>query len=117
MRVSNKLLGQARAAGTDPVSVYSPEQPVIIRSYSIVNVGGVDALVRVFMDNDGATYDESTAILPGWDVLIEAASSVLVEGWFPMDNRNGNFAYRSSVGDALTLTVWGQVVLRPYNEP
>lgn len=112
MAYQEKQLGQARENSTNPVSVYSPASGVtgIITCFSIVNTAGVEVSVRVFLDDDGATYDESTVISPGWDVDVPQNGCVQVEGFFPMNNASGNFAYRSSVANALTITVLGAEV-------
>jgi len=104
-----KLLGQARENSTNAVSVYSPDasQEVIIKSIIIANTSGAAATVRIFHDDDGTTYDESTAI--AWDVAIPA-NSVWDRGMtLCMNNAAGNIAYRSSVANSLTISIYGVV--------
>jgi acetyltransferase-like isoleucine patch superfamily enzyme len=102
-------LGQARENSTNAVSVYSPgaSEEVIIKQIIVANTSGAAATVRMFHDNDGTTYDESTTV--GWDVTIPA-NSVWDRGvTICMNNAAGNFAYRSSVANALTITIYGVV--------
>ena len=107
MALATKELGQARENSTNPVSVYSPPADTIgiIKSVTIANTSGEQASYRLFKDNDGSTYDESTAL--AWDELLAANSSVQRDVHWVIDNVNGNFAYRSSVANALTITVDG----------
>jgi len=104
-----KQLGQARENSTNAVSVYSPDasQEVIIKSIIVANTSGADAAVRIFLDDDGTTYDETTAI--AWDVTIPANSVWDREITLCMNNAAGNLAYRSSVANALTLTAFGVI--------
>lgn len=111
MALTPKLLGQAREASTNAVSVYAVPSGLraIIRSIVIANTSGATATVRVFVDEDGSTYNESTAII--WDLEIPADSVYNRDCFLPMDNTDtqngGNVAYRSSVSSALTITIGG----------
>ena len=107
MAETYKQLGQLRQADTTATSVYSPSQGkmVIIKTIVIANTSGADATVRLFLDDDGTTYTEVTAL--AWDVLVPADSVVQFDGAYTMNNESGNFAYRTSVGDALTITLFG----------
>lgn len=102
------LLGQLRPADTNPASIYSPVPGRIgvIRHLVVCNTSGVAATYRVFLDDDGTTYNESTAIF--WDNAIGANATVLTiaQGW-AMRNDAGNLAVRSSAANALTFTVFG----------
>lgn len=102
-----KLLGQARENSTNAVSVYSPpaDTTAVIKTVVVSNTSGADATVRLFVDDDGTTYDESTAI--AWDVNIPADSVWDREITVCMNDSSGNFAYRSSVANALTVSIFG----------
>jgi len=102
-----KQLGQARENSTSAVSVYSPpaSTETVIKSILIANTSGADAIIRMFVDDDGTTYDESTTI--AWDVNIPADTVWDREVTICMNNSAGNFAYRSSVANALTITLFG----------
>jgi len=107
MAINEKQLGQARENSTNAVSVYSPpaDTNAIIKTITIANTSGSNATYRLFIDDDGTTYDESTATQ--WDIDILADETIQIDGWFPMNDETGNFAYRSSVANALTLTLFG----------
>lgn len=107
MILEYKQLAQARENSTNAVSVYSPSAGETVQVFvKIANVTSATAAVRVFHDNDGTTYDESTAL--AWDVDIGAGEFLEIEKVF-MDNSSGNLAYRSETANALTCTVYGVV--------
>ena len=107
MALQEKTLGQLRPSDTNAVSIYSPGVGVtaIIKTILIVNTSGAAASARLFLDDDGATYDESTTI--GWDVPISTFRPEPLTMFLGMDNFSGNLAVRSSVANALTFTVSG----------
>lgn len=102
-----KQLAQARENSTNAVSVYSPaaSTTAIIKNITITNTSGADATFRLFQDDDGATFDESTALF--WDAPLPANTTVHMPVYYPMNNSSGNFAYRTSVANAITITVHG----------
>ena len=102
-----KQLGQKRENSTNAVSVYSPSQgkQVIIKTIVIANTTAAAVTYRIFVDDDGTTYDETTAL--AFDIYLAANTSVEWVGAYTMNNENGNLAYRSSSANALTITVFG----------
>ncbi len=102
-----KQLAQARESGTSTVSVYSPaeDQRVVITSIILANTSGADCTFRLFCDDDGSTYDETTAL--AWDITLAANTSVQLTWKIAMDDSAGNFAYQTSVADAITITLFG----------
>ncbi len=107
MSFQEKQLGQARENSTNAVSVYSPGANVtaIIKTIILCNTSGADATYRLFLDDDSTTYDESTAL--AWDVLLPADTMCELDTFLPMNDSGGNLAYRSSVANAITITVSG----------
>lgn len=107
MTIQEKQLGQARENSTNAVSVYSPGTNItaIIKTIVIANTSGNDATFRLFQDDDGTTYDESTALF--WDIPIPTNTTIQLDGFYPMNDSLGNFAYRSNVANALTITLSG----------
>jgi hypothetical protein len=63
---------------------------------------------RIFADDDGTTYDESTALF--WDVTIEGNTTVELDTFMALDGSAGNLAVRTSVANALTFTAFGAEV-------
>jgi len=107
MAFQEKQLAQARENSTNAVSVYSPGSGVtaVIRTIIVCNQSGADVTFRIFLDDDGTTYDQSTALY--YDIPIMTDSSVEINTFIAMNNSSGNLAYRSSVANALTITVFG----------
>lgn len=107
MAIQEKQLGQARENSTNAVSVYSPgaSTTAIIKSIVICEQAGGAATFRIFLDDDGAVYDQSTALY--YDIAITANSTTQIDTYWAMNNASGNLAYRSSVANALTITVFG----------
>jgi hypothetical protein len=110
MAIQEKQLGQSRENSTSAVSVYSPGvgETAIIKSLVLCNQSGSAATFRVFLDDDGSTYDENTALY--WDAPLPANSTLQIETYLPMNNNAGNLAYRSSVANAITITAGGAVI-------
>ncbi len=110
MSLQEKILGQLRPSNTTATSVYSP--PVntigIIKSITICNTTGSAVTFRVFLDDDGTTYDESTALF--YDVTINANETITDVAFRGMNNSSGNLAVRTSSANALTFTVAGAEV-------
>ena len=108
-----KQLAQARENSTNAVSIYVPPVGIIYAEIGLIlicNTSGAEALVRLFLDDDGTTYSEATALL--WDVPIPGGDVLELNYELYMANLSGHLAYRSSVANALTITVFGNEVLR-----
>jgi hypothetical protein len=107
MAFQEKQLGQARPANTTAVSIYSPGASVtgIVKNIVVCNTSGASATMRLFLDDDGTTYDETTALF--WDVQLDADSSLQLDGHWGMNDSSGNLAVRTDTNDALTFTVHG----------
>jgi len=110
MAMAEQVLAQKRQNGTGAVSVYSPgaSEIAIIKTIVLCNTSGATATFRLFLDDDGSTYDESTAL--AWDVTLNAGQSQFFHTFIAMDTAAGNFAYRSSVANAITITLSGAVI-------
>jgi len=107
MAIQPKQLGQLRPANTTAASIYSPTSGItgIISSICIVNTGSSAALARVFHDNDGTTYDETTALL--WEERILPGRAFYRDCHWPANNSSGNFAVRTDKANDLTFTFYG----------
>ncbi len=102
-----EVLGQARENSTNAVSVYSPPASTYtkITGITLCNQSGAAATFRLFLDNDGTTYDQTTALFYDVSLAINETLQIDVK-WF-MSYSAGNLAYRSSVANAITITVFG----------
>lgn len=109
MKVERKQLAQARENSTNAVSVYSPGSLEEVDDIRIVlcNTSGAGATFRLFHDSDGTTYDESTAL--AWDENLGDGTPREINLGMKMNDSSGNIAYRSSVANAITCTVYGKI--------
>lgn len=107
MALAEKQLSQSRPAGTIAVSIYSPgaSTTAIIKNITVCNTTNTQAKFRVFIDDSGTTYDESTAIF--WDSPIKGNTTVSITSFWAMNNSSGNFAVRTDTANALTFTISG----------
>ena len=107
----DKMLGQARPANTTAVSIYSPTEGVTANVFHIVicNTTGTAATFRIFHDDAGTTYDQTTALY--YDKNVNGAETLRIyplgETGFAMNNPDGNLAVRTGTASALTFTVYG----------
>ncbi len=102
---------QATAVDLNPLSVYSPAvgTKMILKLIHICNHSAAAAAFRLFLDHDGTTYDETTDL--EWDVDIEPGQSWTgTYSFLGMTDDAGNLAYRTSVANALTITVSGMEI-------
>ncbi len=103
-------LGQLRPANTTAASIYSPAVSTTtwIKTILVCNTTTGSAKFRIFHDEDGTTYDETTALF--WDIKVDAGRTepILLPGpGAAMANSVGNFAVRTDTNDALTFTCYG----------
>ena len=110
MSIQEQELGQARESTTNAVSVYSPSasETGIIKSIVLCNNTGSAITFSIFKDNDGTTYDQTTAHF--YDAPLGANSTIMIDTYWPMNNSSGNLAYSTSAGSSLTITVYGAVI-------
>lgn len=104
---TNKQLGQARPADLNAASIYSPAVGVETRVTTLVicNTTGSAATYRVFHDDNGVTYDESTALY--FDETVAANTTIVKSLRVDMADAAGNLAIRTDTANALTFTAYG----------
>ena len=104
-------LGRAKIATGVTQSLYSPPASTraILSKLLIVDHGGGGANVTLYCDDDGSTYDNTTAIelkqvvSPGHAELPDEGG-----GWLAaMNNADGNFAVKNGGASDITLTLFG----------
>lgn len=107
MTLQEKQLGQLRPANTSAASLYSPGAGVtaIISTVWVCNTSASVVTFRIFVDDDGTTYDESTALF--WDTTLAANSTVELNTYIAMNNSSGNLAVRTGSASTLTFTAFG----------
>lgn len=106
-----KQLGQQRPPTADtPVSIYSPATNIEATGLvlTICNQSAAASTYRIFQDDNGTTYDQTTALY--WDVAIAADTTVRVNVG-PMNDSSGNLAVSAGDNNALTFTLHGSETL------
>lgn len=109
--IQEKQLAQTRPSGTTAASAYSPGRAVttIIRTIYICNTGSSTADFSLYLDDDGTTYDGTTALYSG--VSVNPGQTVEINTYIPMNNEDGNFAVQASVADTLVFSIMGAEIL------
>jgi len=110
MAIQEKQLGQLRPLDTNAASIYSPGSGVtgIVKVIFITNTTNTTAKVSIFQDNDGTTYDKTTALV--FEASVTKGTSIEINTYLPMDNSAGNLAVQVSIADTVTFTVSGAEV-------
>jgi prephenate dehydratase len=107
-RLPARQLGQTRPANSTAVSIYAPASHyrTEVRKFVICNTSVNATTFRIFHDEDGTTYNETTALF--WNIPIDAGETVTITEEFWINGLNsGNIAIRSGLGNALTFTIYG----------
>lgn len=103
-----KQLAQSRPGDTSAVSLYSPANEVVavITHFYVADTGGSGGTFRLFHDEDGTTYDNTTALFYDYAV---SSDSVFDSGEIELyvANPNGNLAWSVGSGNTLIITVYG----------
>ena len=89
------------------MSIFSPSKRdrYTIKSILIANTTASSVDFRLFHDEDGTTYDETTAIF--FDIPLSGNCTFLYESEIFMNDPAGNLGARTATGSALTFTVYG----------
>lgn len=105
--MTGTTLAQSRPSDTNATSVYSPlaSTQTQITRIVVCNTAATSQKFRIFLDHDGTTYDESTALF--WDITVPTETTVEIKGDWWMTDSAGNLAVRSDLANAFTFTVFG----------
>ena len=110
---ATKQLAQVRPAGTAAVSaLLKPEKAkYVITSIVICNTtgsGGASSNYSIYLDGNGTTYDESTALYFAVALAKQTTDVREFADGLPMDaGDSANLAVQTSTGSALTFTING----------
>jgi hypothetical protein len=105
--LQKRQLGQLRPSDTTATSIYTPPGSntlAEISSIVVCNTSGAAASFSIFLDPNGSTYDETTALV--WLDEITTFDIIQFEVPIPIIS-GGNLAVKSSSGNAFTFTVFG----------
>lgn len=107
---SIKQLAQVRPSSNTAVSaILKPKRrKLVIKNIQVVNTTSSSAKYSLYLDRDGTTYNETTAI--AFNEAVAANTTVLREyiNGLPFDpDTAGNFAVQTDTGNAFTFTIDG----------
>ncbi len=107
MAFQEKQLAQSAPAGTTAASIYSPgaSTTAIIKHITVANTGSGTIQIRIFLDDNGTTYDATTAI--AYDVTLARRTMLNLSVYLPMNDATGNLAFRTDTADDACITVFG----------
>lgn len=105
MAFIEKQLAQARP-GSTPAAIYTcpSSTRAIAKSIMVTNTTNVDKTFSLFIDNDGNTYNATTAIF--FNTVLRAKESKLIDSYFVIDTAGGSIGASASDVD-VTFTVSG----------
>lgn len=105
--IQEKQLGQSRPSGTSAVSIYSPAADTtwIGKTMLICNTTAGAVAFSVYHDEDGTTYDQSTALF--YTVPLSANETMNVSLFIAGSNSSGNVAVQTDTANAITFTMYG----------
>ena len=106
MASTNKMLGQA-VATTSPVSIYNPGASTesVIKQITVCNTSTNIVTVSIYRDDDGTTYDTTTAV--NYQQSVPAKSTVHFDVYYCMNDSSGNIAIEAGASSSLTITLDG----------
>lgn len=104
-----KLLAQARPSGTSAVTGYTKgsKQFPTITHIIVSNTTGSAAVYSIFLDIDGTTYDQTTALY--YAVSLAANSSIKLDIDVTLDVTAGTIGIQTGTGSALTFNIFGEI--------
>lgn len=108
MPIQEKQLGQVRnTTGGTAESAYSPGSGVtgVIKQIVICNQTASADTFSIYLDDDGSVASEETALFK--DAAIAANDTIIINGYWPMNNAAGNLSVEAATTDAVTFTVLG----------
>jgi hypothetical protein len=117
MNTSGFQIAQIRPSGTTAVEAYTASIVTEIRKIAICNTTGSAALFSLFHDDDGSTFDETTAlhyqqtVPPKTTITIDAdmeAGGISVKV-------GGQIGVQTDTANAFTFTMYGRTAeVAPY---
>jgi len=105
---SGSQLAQARPSGTTAVNAFTALLRTEINLIVIANTTGTSANFSIYHDDDGSTFDATTALYEA-NALAGATSLRLAfePGSGIMINKGGQLGIKTGTGSALTFTFYG----------
>ena len=108
--VTASQIAQTRLASATASTIFTATLRTEVHRIHITNVSGTNDTFRLYHDEDGNTFDETTALY--WDEPASAGRSFVVEnqmnGGGITLKRGAALGFRPATNNALTITVYGE---------
>jgi hypothetical protein len=106
---SGSQLAQSRPGGTTAVSVYTASIRTEISRIIVCNTTGTAAALSIYHDDDGSTFDATTALYEGVSLAANATMEIKSEGIGSglMVSKDGQIGVKTGTASALTFTLYG----------
>ncbi len=103
---TGKILVQSNFVPTSAAAIYTVPTGVTTEVQTIVvcNTTGSNAEIYIFIDEDGTTYDESTALFWQTDITLDSTTIYDTTLWLP---QGANLAVNVETTVAITFTFFG----------
>lgn len=109
MLAQGSQLAQLRPGDTANATAYTAVIDTEVTKIVICNTTGSPVAARVFHDDDGTTFDQTTALY--YDKSVPANDTIVLEaatlGAGVQVQIGGSIGVRSATGSALTFTIYG----------
>lgn len=109
--MGHKMLGQLRPSGTTAVQVYSPAGTgnVMVRELVmyICNTGGATETYDLYVDPSGSIFSDNTIFNKSVSI---APNKTIVESMSHLSSAIGAIGVKTSTGNALTFTLFGNEI-------
>lgn len=105
-----RQLAQVRPPNTNAMSVLSAgiKRKVVVTSVVLCNTTTAAATFSIFLDKDGTTYDQTTALFYGITLAANTTEMIEFRAGLPMDPQTaGNLAIQIGTSSAITFTFNG----------
>ena len=110
MALYSKMLGQLRPADTAAATLYTRSQDTVVflDQLYICNTTGSGVTYRFFIVDDGACYDETSALWYDTALAANATATYDLNAFMLVDD--GTVGVRSGTGNAINFTLFGEEV-------
>ena len=101
-------VAQSRPSNTTAASVYTAPLPTEVTRIIICNTTGSAADASLYHDDDGSTFDATTALIESKSIPANDYLEIKLDGGSGlMIKRSGQIGVKTGTGNALTFTLYG----------
>ena len=109
MHAKGSQISQIRPADANNATAYTATIATEVTSIKVCNTSGSSSSFRLFHDDDGTTFDETSALY--WDEAVPANATIEIFSDIPSGGIaiaiGGSLGVRSADANALTFTMYG----------